>query len=89
MARKAASDKVFQHNGPGTMIIKNFCAQDFGKLYRSCGNCSSQYARHVEFDNVMIMPKLGPLAGINTNYNDTAKFKRILVRGNTSSDQHL
>ena len=54
---KAAADKVFQHNGPGTMIIKNFCAQDFGKLYRSCGNCSSQYTRHVEFDNVMIMPK--------------------------------
>ena len=42
-----ASDKVFQHNGPGTMIIKNFCAQDFGKLYRSCGNCTTQYARHV------------------------------------------
>ena len=82
---KGASDKVFQHNGPGTMIIRNFCAQDFGKLYRSCGNCSSQYARHVEFDNVTIMPKLGPLAGINTNYNDTAKFKRILVRGNTNS----
>ena len=45
---KGATDKVFQHNGPGTMIIRNFCAQDFGKLYRSCGNCSSQYARHVE-----------------------------------------
>ncbi len=82
---KAASDKVFQHNGPGTMIIKNFCAQDFGKLYRSCGNCSSQYTRHVEFDNVMIMPKLGPLAGVNANYNDTAKFTRIIVRGNTNS----
>ncbi|HXU63183.1 MAG TPA: pectate lyase, partial [Polyangia bacterium] len=38
-----ADDKVFQHNGPGTMIIKNFCAQDFGKLYRSCGNCKTQY----------------------------------------------
>ena len=82
---KAATDKVFQHNGPGTMIIRNFCAQDFGKLYRSCGNCSSQYTRHVEFDNVMIMPRLGPLAGVNANYNDTAKFMRITVRGNTNS----
>ena len=70
---KAASDKVFQHNGPGTMNIKNFQVQDFGKLYRSCGNCSSQYTRHVEFDNVR-SPSSGPLAGINTNYNDTAKF---------------
>ena len=49
---KAATDKVFQHNGPGTMIIRNFCAQDFGKLYRSCGNCSTQYTRHVEIDNI-------------------------------------
>ncbi|WP_262367389.1 pectate lyase, partial [Microbispora tritici] len=32
---RAASDKVFQHNGPGTMVIKNFQVQNFGKLYRS------------------------------------------------------
>jgi pectate lyase len=82
---KGATDKIFQHNGPGTMIIRNFCAQDFGKMYRSCGNCSSQYARHVEMDNVMIIPRAGPLAGINTNYNDTAKFTRITVRGSTNS----
>jgi len=82
---KAASDKIFQHNGPGTMIIKNFCAQDFGKLYRSCGNCSSQYTRHVEFDNIEVRPKLGPLAGVNANYNDTAKFTRILVRASSGS----
>ena len=82
---KGATDKIFQHNGPGTMIIKNFCAQDFGKMYRSCGNCNSQYARHVEMDNVMIIPRAGPLAGINTNYNDTAKFTRITVRGSTNS----
>ena len=25
----------------------------------------------------MIIPRSGPLAGINTNYNDTAKFTRI------------
>jgi hypothetical protein len=82
---KAASDKVFQHNGPGTMIIKNFCVQDFGKLYRSCGNCSKQYTRHVEMDNIMAMPKLGPLAGINTNYNDTAKFTRITIRASSGA----
>ena len=82
---KAATDKVFQHNGPGTMIIRNFCVQDFGKLYRSCGNCSTQYTRHVEMDNIMAMPKLGPLAGINTNYNDTAKFTRITIRASSGA----
>ena len=71
-----ASDKVFQHNGPGTMIIRNFCAQDFGKLYRSCGNCTTQYARHVQLQNVMVVPSgtTSALVGVNTNYNDTATF---------------
>jgi len=82
---KGASDKVFQHNGPGTMIIRNFCAQDFGKLYRSCGNCTTQYARHVEMDNVLAVPRIGPLAGVNANYNDTAKFTRILVRASSGT----
>jgi hypothetical protein len=82
---KGATDKIFQHNGAGTMIIRNFCAQDFGKMYRSCGNCSSQYARHLEMDNVLIIPRAGPLAGINTNYNDTAKFTRITIRAATNS----
>jgi hypothetical protein len=82
---KAATDKVFQHNGPGTMFIRNFCFQDFGKAYRSCGNCPQQPARHVEFDNIMAMPKLGPLAGVNTNYGDTAKFTRILIKASSGT----
>ena len=49
---KGASDKVFQHNGPGTMIVRNFDVQDFGKLYRSCGNCKSQHERHVELSQI-------------------------------------
>jgi hypothetical protein len=36
-------------------------------------------------DNVMAMPKLGPLAGINTNYNDTAKFTRITIRASSGA----
>ncbi|GAA3594357.1 pectate lyase [Kineosporia mesophila] len=74
---KKASDKVFQHNGPGKMIIQNFVAQDFGKLYRSCGNCSTQYQRSVAFYNVMIVEPGKSLAGINTNYKDTATFKWV------------
>ena len=54
-------------------------------MYRSCGNCNSQYARHVEMDNVMIIPRAGPLAGINTNYNDTAKFTRITIRASSGT----
>jgi hypothetical protein len=35
-----ASDKVIQHNGCGTVNIINFYVEDYGKLYRSCGNVS-------------------------------------------------
>jgi len=81
-----ASDKIFQHNGPGTMVIRNFCAQDFGKLYRSCGNCTTQYARHVQLQNVMIVPSstTSALVGVNSNYNDTATFSSILVKDTTN-----
>jgi pectate lyase len=73
-----AEDKVFQHNGPGTMRIEHFQAETFGKLYRSCGNCSSQYGRHVEFSDVTATSG-GVIAGINTNYEDTAKFENITI----------
>ncbi|KAH9878119.1 hypothetical protein J1614_003336 [Plenodomus biglobosus] len=38
-----ASDKVIQHNGCGTVNIINFYVEDYGKLYRSCGNVSSDF----------------------------------------------
>jgi hypothetical protein len=77
-----ASDKVFQHNGPGTMIIKNFCAQDFGKLYRSCGNCKTQYERHVQMQNILVIPRStsSALSGLNANYNDSGTFTGIVVK---------
>jgi len=82
-ARKAA-DKVFQHNGPGTMIIKNFEVEDFGKLYRSCGNCKTQYARHVVLEGITAHPPGKTLVGINPNLGDTAKFSHITIVGDQS-----
>ncbi|WP_372665565.1 pectate lyase [Amycolatopsis kentuckyensis] len=82
-ARKA-SDKVFQHNGPGTMYIRNFQVDDFGKLYRSCGNCKTQYKRNVVVDNVTATVPGKTLVGINTNYGDTAKLTRITIVGDSS-----
>ncbi|KAL1748550.1 polysaccharide lyase family 3 protein [Schizophyllum fasciatum] len=61
---KGAEDKVVQHNGAGTVVIDGFCVQDFGKLYRSCG-------RHVQISNI-IASGGSSLAGINSNYGDTA-----------------
>ncbi|HWA77421.1 MAG TPA: pectate lyase [Polyangiaceae bacterium] len=78
---KSATDKVLQHNGGGTMVIKNFWVQTFGKLYRSCGNCSSQYTRHATFENIVASGG-SVLAGVNETYNDTATFKNITITGN-------
>lgn len=54
---------------------------DFGKLYRSCGNCSGNgQARHVVIDN--IVAKDGDVvAGINTNYGDTAIISNSCING--------
>ena len=67
---RSASDKVFQHNGGGTLTVRNFQVSDFGKLYRSCGNCSKQYARHVIVENITAVEGHATLVGINTNYGD-------------------
>jgi hypothetical protein len=98
---RSASDKVFQHNGPGTLTIQNFQASNFGTFYRSCGNCSTQTARHVVIRNVTLTRPGNTIAGINTNYGDTARFSGITIvndssramvicrkyRGNNSGDE--
>jgi hypothetical protein len=66
-----AEDKVIQHNGAGTVTIDGFQVADFGKLYRSCGNCKQSAERHVVVKNVKASNgKL--LVGINPNFGDTA-----------------
>lgn len=57
-----------------TPQIINFYANDYGKLYRSCGNCSSQCKRNVYIEGVEARSG-GALAGINANYGDTATIK--------------
>jgi hypothetical protein len=80
---KSASDKVFQHNGAGTVTIRNFQVHNAGKLYRACGNCSTSYQRHVVMDGITVR-STKVLAGINTNWGDTARFSRITVYGSAT-----
>ena len=74
-----AKDKVFQNNGLGTMIVKNFYVENFGKLYRSCGNCSKQVQRTIVLENITALAgkKSSCLVGLNENYGDKAVFKGI------------
>ncbi|MFC4063914.1 pectate lyase [Actinoplanes subglobosus] len=83
---KGADDKVFQHNGGGTLTIKNFQVEDFGKLYRSCGNCSTQHKRAVVVQNVVATAPAGSLVGINANFGDTARISGVTVVGKKSLD---
>lgn len=75
-----AEDKVLQHNGGGTMSVSGFTVDNFGKLYRSCGNCKTQSERHVIFSDITATEGK-VLAGINSNYGDTATFKNVKTSG--------
>jgi hypothetical protein len=66
-----AADKVIQFNGRGTVSVRNFYVNDYGKVGRSCGNCSGNGGpRNFIFNNVIAVDG-GVLCGINTNYGDT------------------
>ncbi|EEY55323.1 polysaccharide lyase, putative [Phytophthora infestans T30-4] len=62
---RSADDKVIQHNGLGTVSIEGFYAQDFGKLYRSCGTCGDK-SRKVSLTN---------------NWGDQATLQNIKIKG--------
>ncbi|KAA8646858.1 hypothetical protein EYZ11_008637 [Aspergillus tanneri] len=77
---QGAKDKVIQHNAKGEVTIDSFTVYDFGKLFRSCGNCKSQSQRSVTISNVKaISGKL--LAGINENYGDKATITDTCATG--------
>lgn len=86
---RAASDKVFQHNGAGTLTIENFEVSDFGKLYRSCGNCGTQYQRDVIVRNIVATYPGKSLVGVNSNYGDTATISGITIVGDTSKKMKI
>ncbi|GMF14790.1 unnamed protein product [Phytophthora fragariaefolia] len=85
-----ADDKIIQHNGLGTVIIDGFYAQDFGKLYRSCGSCKNNPAqrflnmRNIYADlEVIKAQRVDPNVSIvmmNENYNDEAVLHNIFVK---------
>ncbi|KAG9405274.1 hypothetical protein AC1031_004382 [Aphanomyces cochlioides] len=78
---RSAEDKIIQHNGAGTVSIEGFYAQDFGKLYRSCGSCcKTQYQPKVTVTNVYAVNPKVTLVGVNKNYNDQAKFSNIKIK---------
>jgi hypothetical protein len=75
---------VLQHNGAGLVAVKNFYAQNIGKLYRSCGNCGTQYARASTFDNIKVVGG-DVVAGVNGNLGDTTSVKNSCLLDGTAA----
>lgn len=83
-----ASDKVFQHNAKGgsKTIIQNSYISTFGKLWRSCGDCTANGGpRHLELDNVRVDGVSTAIAGANRNYGDTVTIRNLFVKGGYDS----
>ena len=78
-----ADDKVFQDNrgAGGSVTIRDFEVSDFGKLYRSCGNCSTQAARTVRMQNITANTPGDTLAGINVNLGDRLTIDGVRLVG--------
>ncbi|KAH6880686.1 pectate lyase-domain-containing protein [Thelonectria olida] len=83
-----ASDKIVQFNGRGTVEIKNFYANDYGKVVRSCGNCSGNGGpRNIVLTNVIAVDG-GVLCGINTNYGDTCTMTNCCQDDGKTCDRY-
>jgi hypothetical protein len=79
-----ASDKVFQHNAKGgsKTILENSYVADFGKLWRSCGDCTANGGpRHLILNNVRVEGVKTAVAGANQNYGDTVTITKLFVKG--------
>lgn len=78
-------DKIFQHNSKNSTyeIINGFTAKGVnGKLWRSCGNCSSNGGpRYVVINNVTIDGTIGSIAGVNRNFGDKATIRNLKIKG--------
>jgi pectate lyase len=85
-----ATDKVFQHNAKGgsKTIIRNSYVSDFGKMWRSCGDCEDNGGpRHLIIENVRVDGIKTAVAGANRNYADTVSIKNLYVKGGYNSGQ--
>ncbi|CAK5114036.1 unnamed protein product [Meloidogyne enterolobii] len=74
-----AKDKVFQFDGMGTAFIEDYYVENYVRLFRCCGNCKTQYQRHVVISNLTAINGTPGqfIVGINSNYGDTAKLSGI------------
>lgn len=78
-----ANDKVFQDNrlAGGSLTIRDFTVTDFGKLYRSCGNCEGQSGRKVTVANIKVTAPAKVIVAVNQNLGDVATISNVTITG--------
>jgi hypothetical protein len=86
----SATDKVFQDNrgAGGSVTIRNFAVSNFGKLYRSCGNCKLQAARTVSISNITATAPGKTLVGANSNLGDRVTVSNVKISGKGAAKVH-
>jgi len=62
------------------VAVKNFYVKNVGKVYRSCGNCGTQYARKSTFQNIRV-EGASVVAGVNSNYGDSTYIQDSCLVG--------
>ena len=85
------TDKVFQDNrlAGGSVTIRDFAVSDFGKLYRSCGNCDEQAARTVTIENLTATAPGKVIAAVNVNLGDRVTLSGVTITGSGADDVHV
>ncbi|CRJ81591.1 hypothetical protein BN1708_001930, partial [Verticillium longisporum] len=86
--RLKAKDKILQFNGRGTVQIKDFYANTYGTLIRTCDNCPGNgRPRHITISGSMGKGG-GELCGINSNYGDTCRVSNSCQDSNHSCTRY-
>lgn len=78
-----ADDKIMQFNGRGTVSVKYFYAENFGKVMRHCGNCSGNGGPRKSTFEGIVAKGGGVVVGINTNFGDTASLSDSCIADGT------
>ena len=78
---RGAKDKVVQFNSGGTVTIRDYHVDGFGKLARSCGNSAIQHQRHFVLEGITASGGTHSLVGINSDMGDTAHISNVHLTG--------
>ncbi|MEN3111469.1 pectate lyase [Uliginosibacterium paludis] len=87
----SAADKTFQHNSKNsTTIVQDSYVKNVGKLWRSCGNCTSNGGpRKVTINNVKLDGVSASVVGVNNNYGDVATIRKLQIKGYKSGSPEV